>query len=250
MFSAKIKYPSRREAVAALILLAVAVGSRFLTRALHLPNTELLTLTAFLSPLLLRGRLRWMLPLLAVALSDLLITNSRYLALYIWSAWGVIGLAGTGLHKFVKFNRPASALKTLLAVASVGLFALILTRLSGVFSLRGELVLPGTLGAILLLILGLAFGLYRLAQKRLLAGLSFGIFSTLFFYLVTNFGVFQEGILYPPTTAGLVNCYIAGLPFLEKQLRANLILLPAGVALYELAALALSRRFSLSPHRS
>jgi hypothetical protein len=39
------------------------------------------------------------------------------------------------------------------------------------------------------------------------------VINAVAFYLVSNFGVWAAGF-YPPTPAGLVACYIAGLPFL------------------------------------
>ncbi|MCH8748480.1 hypothetical protein IH781_01890 [Patescibacteria group bacterium] len=41
--------------------------------------------------------------------------------------------------------------------------------------------------------------------------------SSLLFFIVSNFGVWAAGY-YPPTLAGLVACYIAGLPFLGVAL--------------------------------
>lgn len=48
------------------------------------------------------------------------------------------------------------------------------------------------------------------------------------FYLVSNFGVWLEGLLYPRTASGLMACYVAGLPFL----RNSLIGTAAGAALF------------------
>jgi Family of unknown function (DUF6580) len=47
--------------------------------------------------------------------------------------------------------------------------------------------------------------------------------STLFF-VITNFGVWAFGSLYPKTAAGLVTCYLAAIPFFQNTL--------AGDALY------------------
>ncbi len=45
--------------------------------------------------------------------------------------------------------------------------------------------------------------------------------STLFF-LVSNFGVWASGQLYPPTWSGLMACYVAGLPFYGNNLLGDL----------------------------
>jgi hypothetical protein len=42
------------------------------------------------------------------------------------------------------------------------------------------------------------------------------------FYLITNFGVWQSGTMYPKTSVGLAACYTAGLPFLMNSLIGDL----------------------------
>lgn len=46
--------------------------------------------------------------------------------------------------------------------------------------------------------------------------------SSLVFYVVTNFGVWAAGTMYPHTPAGLAACYVAGLPFLQNGLLGDL----------------------------
>lgn len=53
-----------------------------------------------------------------------------------------------------------------------------------------------------------------------------GLLGTIFFYLWTNFGVWQLTAMYPHTFAGLIQSYIMGLPFLRYQLLGNLIIVP------------------------
>ena len=55
--------------------------------------------------------------------------------------------------------------------------------------------------------------------KRLIA---LATANALIFFLVTNFGVWLEGRLYPPTVAGLVESYAMGLPFLRNMLLGDL----------------------------
>ncbi|PFG43470.1 hypothetical protein ATJ88_2167 [Isoptericola jiangsuensis] len=68
---------------------------------------------------------------------------------------------------------------------------------------------------------------------RFVAALGFGVGSTLWFYLWTNFGVWLQGrgTFYPAGLDGLAASYVAGLPFLRPMLLGNLVLLPvvAGV---------------------
>ncbi len=46
--------------------------------------------------------------------------------------------------------------------------------------------------------------------------------SSLFFFLVTNFGVWFEMNLYPKTAAGLMMSYVVALPFLTQQVLGDL----------------------------
>ncbi|WP_018692953.1 DUF6580 family putative transport protein [Algicola sagamiensis] len=47
--------------------------------------------------------------------------------------------------------------------------------------------------------------------------------SATVFYLVTNFGVWTSGQMYPMTFEGLLSCYIAGIPFYGNQLASTLL---------------------------
>ena len=48
-----------------------------------------------------------------------------------------------------------------------------------------------------------------------------GLASSLSFFLITNFGVWAGGALYPRTLAGLAACYAAGIPFYRNQLAGD-----------------------------
>lgn len=54
----------------------------------------------------------------------------------------------------------------------------------------------------------------------------FGVVTTLFFFLWTNFGVWQLSGMYPHTLDGLMLSYFNGLPFLRNQLLGNLLIVP------------------------
>lgn len=43
------------------------------------------------------------------------------------------------------------------------------------------------------------------------------------FFLITNFGVWASGGLYPPTAHGLWECYLAGLPFFRNTVGGDLM---------------------------
>ena len=61
-----------------------------------------------------------------------------------------------------------------------------------------------------------------------------GILSVVFFYLFTNFGWWLTFEMYPLTLQGLIECYIAGLPFLKNQLFSSLIFVPAFALIFSL----------------
>ncbi len=50
----------------------------------------------------------------------------------------------------------------------------------------------------------------------------FSIGSSVLFFVITNFGVWLEGRLYPPTIDGLVNSYINALPFFRNTLLSDM----------------------------
>lgn len=65
-----------------------------------------------------------------------------------------------------------------------------------------------------------------------------GLASTLFFYLWTNFGMWLVGpsykfLIYPMTWSGLVQCYVAAIPFLRNQIVGNVFIVPvvAGITI-------------------
>ena len=54
----------------------------------------------------------------------------------------------------------------------------------------------------------------------------FGVVTTFFFFLWTNFGVWHLSGMYPHTLDGLMLSYFNGLPFLRNQLLGNLLIVP------------------------
>ena len=59
--------------------------------------------------------------------------------------------------------------------------------------------------------------------------------SSIFFFVVTNFGVWMMGSFYPKTMAGLGACYAAGIPFLQNALVGDLIYVGILFGAFELA---------------
>ncbi len=66
-------------------------------------------------------------------------------------------------------------------------------------------------------LLGAAF-LKRRDGYRIAA---FTIGSGLLFFIVTNFAVWAQGLWYPKTVAGLIDCYVMAIPFLRNSLSGD-----------------------------
>src|SRR5258705_4637825 len=62
--------------------------------------------------------------------------------------------------------------------------------------------------------LGLWVRLRRSVQRTAFAAVA----SAVLFFVLTNFGVWAIDNLYPKTTAGLVDCYVAAIPFFRNML--------------------------------
>ena len=74
---------------ASLVLILLAVGGR---TVFHVgPNIELLTTSTLLASTYLRRKIAFFVPLVSIALSDLLLGNSS-IYLFTWSAWIAIGV--------------------------------------------------------------------------------------------------------------------------------------------------------------
>lgn len=86
-----------------------------------------------------------------------------------------------------------------------------------------------------LVVLGLALlalkGRVRLGR---LAGVT--VASSTLFFLVSNFGVWLAGTMYPHTLSGLGACYIAGIPFYRNAAVGDLLYVAVFFGLYALIA--------------
>lgn len=95
------------------------------------------------------------------------------------------------------------------------------------------LVTPFVYGSFTLIV-GIGSWLRRRKTFSRIAGAATA--ATLLFFVVTNFGVWTLGGLYPKTPAGLGDCYVAAIPFLGNTLASSLLysaLLFGGLALAE-----------------
>jgi hypothetical protein len=81
---------------------------------------------------------------------------------------------------------------------------------------------------------GIGLWLRSRRKPALIAGAA--LTSSILFFILTNFGVWASGHLYPKTWAGLVTCYTAALPFFRNSLEGDLLytlILFGGFALME-----------------
>jgi hypothetical protein len=88
-------------------------------------------------------------------------------------------------------------------------------------------------GAFVLIV---CIGLWLQQRKTALTIAGAAIATSLLFFIVSDFGVWLTGDMYPRTLAGLVACYTAALPFLRNQMVGDLLytaVLFGGFALLE-----------------
>ena len=67
------------------------------------------------------------------------------------------------------------------------------------------------------------FGGAHFASKRAALAVPLTATGSVLFFVVTNFGVWLVGDLYPRTLEGLVACYVAGIPFFRNTLAGDLL---------------------------
>jgi len=83
-------------------------------------------------------------------------------------------------------------------------------------------------------IVGVGYFLLKKINFKNVLGSAF--VAALLFFVVSNFGVWLTGFLYPKTLSGLLECYVAAIPFFHWNLIGNIFYLGLMVGLYELLA--------------
>lgn len=79
-------------------------------------------------------------------------------------------------------------------------------------------------------------GLWLQKERSALHIAGAALASSVLFFVLTNFGVWAFGSLYPKTMAGLIACYVAAIPFFQNTLQGDLFftaVLFGGFALLE-----------------
>ena len=93
-----------------------------------------------------------------------------------------------------------------------------------------------TYGAFALIVL---FGMLMLKKVRLLSLIVSALGASVIFFLVSNFGVWFSGTMYPKDFGGLITCYTAGLPFFRNTIAGDLVYSAVMFGVFEWSA----RRF-------
>ncbi len=73
------------------------------------------------------------------------------------------------------------------------------------------------------IVLTTCLGLVLRTRKGVLPVTAAALASSVLFFVVTNFGVWAFGSLYPKTAQGLIACYVAAIPFFHTMLLGTLV---------------------------
>jgi hypothetical protein len=78
---------------------------------------------------------------------------------------------------------------------------------------------------------------WTLRRNRSIAGTAgVTLAGSVAFFVVTNFGVWLQGTLYTPDLSGLIDCYVAAIPFFRNSLAGDLFYVATLFGAAELAA--------------
>lgn len=80
----------------------------------------------------------------------------------------------------------------------------------------------------------------KAVKPSLVVGASLG--ASVLFYVVSNFGVWLEGRMYPMTLSGLLDCYYQAIPFFRNTVLGDLVFTTILFGLYAFAYTAISSR--------
>lgn len=82
---------------------------------------------------------------------------------------------------------------------------------------------PGALFTYAAFALIVLMGTFTLKKVRITRLLFSALGASVIFYLVSNFGVWFSGTMYPKDISGLTACYVAGIPFFKNTLLGDLV---------------------------
>lgn len=88
-------------------------------------------------------------------------------------------------------------------------------------------------------------GIWLRKRKKIQFIIGASLLSSLSFFILTNFGVWFVGDLYPKTVAGLIEAYVMGLPFFRNTVLGDLLYTGLFFGGYESVQIVL-KRYSLT----
>lgn len=106
-----------------------------------------------------------------------------------------------------------------------------------------HVTMPFVYGSFLLI--GL-IGMWLRNNKNVKTVVGATLFSSLLFFVITNFGVWLVGGLYPKTLSGFVECYIYALPFFRNTITGDLFYTGLFFCSYELLLRLLGQKLIMS----
>ena len=83
-----------------------------------------------------------------------------------------------------------------------------------------------------------------LRRPSIAKGALLTVSASLFFFVVTNFAVWVTSGMYAHTYEGLMQCYIAAIPFFRNTLSSDVIYTAALFGVYAFATMSVTRRLS------
>ncbi len=86
-------------------------------------------------------------------------------------------------------------------------------------------------------VLIVSFGFWLQRNKNLKNIILITLTSSVLFFVLTNFSVWLTGTFYPKNISGLIECYIAAIPFFRNSILGDLFYVGVLFGAYELAAL-------------
>ncbi|MBI4097882.1 MAG: hypothetical protein HY426_02475 [Candidatus Levybacteria bacterium] len=93
-------------------------------------------------------------------------------------------------------------------------------------------------------------GIWLKKRKNLPSVIGSAIFSSILFFVITNFGVWLVGNLYPRTLDGLIRCFYLALPFFRNTVIGDLIYVGLFFGSFELALRVLRDFFVIDKVRT
>jgi hypothetical protein len=78
-------------------------------------------------------------------------------------------------------------------------------------------------------------GFFMLKKVQLKSVILASLFAAVLFFIISNFGVWASGTMYPQNFSGLIACYTAAIPFFKNTLMGNLVYSGVLFGAFELA---------------